>query len=120
MERTKIVIDTNIFISAFWGSKNAKFLLKEVINDEYELVMSKDQLKEIDQVLKRPKFSKFISEGEVNEFVSNLSLKILMPAIYENIYHFWPEYPHLLNYLVALASGKWGMNGCFQRVGLLN
>ena len=35
MGKIKIVVDTNIFVSAFLGSKNAKFLLKEIINDEY-------------------------------------------------------------------------------------
>ncbi|MFW5648739.1 MAG: hypothetical protein ACOCG5_06585 [Candidatus Alkaliphilus sp. MAG34] len=32
MEKTKIVVDTNIFVSAFLGSKNAKLLIKEIIN----------------------------------------------------------------------------------------
>ncbi|MBN4069615.1 MAG: putative toxin-antitoxin system toxin component, PIN family [Alkaliphilus sp.] len=85
MERIKIVVDTNIFVSAFLGSKNAKFLVKEIINDEYEVVMSQIQLNEIETVLKRKKFEKYISQGEVDEFVSALSLKIIMPAIYEII-----------------------------------
>lgn len=34
MKKIKVVIDTNIFISAFLGSKNAKFLMKEIFNDE--------------------------------------------------------------------------------------
>lgn len=65
MEKIKIVVDTNIFISAFLGSKNAKFLLKEIINDEYTLIMSQQQLEEIETVWKRPKFSKYITPGEL-------------------------------------------------------
>lgn len=30
-EKIKIVVDTNIFISAFLGSKKARFLLKDII-----------------------------------------------------------------------------------------
>lgn len=85
MAKTKIVVDTNIFISAFLGSKNAKFLLKEIINDEFDLVMSELQLYEIETVLKRPRFEKYILNSEVDEFISCLSLKIIVPAIYEAI-----------------------------------
>lgn len=85
MAKIKIVVDTNVFISAFLGSKNAKFLLKEIINDEFELVMSEIQLNEIETVLKRPKFEKYILHSEVDEFLSCLSLKTIVPAIYEAI-----------------------------------
>ena len=54
------------------------------------------------------------------QFVISTHSPFLLSMPGAKIYDFWPEYPHLLNYLVALASGKWGMNGCFQRVGLLN
>ena len=83
--KTKLVIDTNIFISAFLGGKNAKFLLKEVVNDTYELIMSKQQLKEIEQVMKRPKFHKYITSSEIDELINLLSLKIIVPSIYEKI-----------------------------------
>jgi predicted nucleic acid-binding protein len=38
MNKIRVVIDTNIFISAFLGSKKAKFLLKEIFHGEYELI----------------------------------------------------------------------------------
>lgn len=85
MEKLKIVVDTNIFVSAFLGSKNAKFLLKEIINNEYSLIMSQTQLEEVESVLKRPKFKKYISPKEVEEFINYLSLIIVIPAIYEKI-----------------------------------
>ncbi len=85
MQKTKIVIDTNIFISTFLGSKNAKFLIKEVITGEFDLVMGTEQLNELENVLKRPKFSKYISQGEVEEFMANLSLIVTIPAIYDKI-----------------------------------
>jgi len=86
MKRIKVVIDTNVFISSFLGSKNARFLIKETINGEFELIMSREQLQELEQVLKRPKFSKYITTGEVEEFISDLSLIVSTPAIYDRIY----------------------------------
>ena len=85
MVKIKVVIDTNIFVSAFLGSKNAKLILKEIINDEFLLVMSTEQLAEIKEFLHRPKFSKYISVGEVEELIALLSMKVIVPAIYEKI-----------------------------------
>ena len=85
MGKVRIVVDTNIFISAFLGSKNAKFLLKEVLNEEFELIMSDAHLEELKQVLLRPKFSNYILPSEVDELVLLLSIKTVNPAIYEKI-----------------------------------
>lgn len=85
MERRKIVVDTNIFVSAFLGSKNAKLILKDIINDEFILVMSAQQLNEISEVLNRDKFKKYISHSEIEELITLLSMKIFCPAIYEKI-----------------------------------
>jgi uncharacterized protein len=30
MKKIRLVVDTNIFVSAFLGSRNAKFLVKEI------------------------------------------------------------------------------------------
>ena len=85
MGKIKIVVDTNIFISAFLGSKKARFLLKDIINDEYILIMSSEQLLEIKEVLNRPKFKKYISKAEIDELIELISLKATMPAIYDKI-----------------------------------
>mgnify|MGYP001190544210 CR=1 FL=1 len=47
--------------------------------------MSKEQLREIKEVLYRPKFSKYITPAEVDELISLLSIKAIVPVIYENI-----------------------------------
>ncbi len=85
MSKVKIVVDTNIFISAFLGSKKAKFLVKEILNDEYTLIMSAIQLVEVKEVFLRPKFRKYISVGEVNELINLLTMKVITPAIYDKI-----------------------------------
>ncbi|MFA5576092.1 MAG: putative toxin-antitoxin system toxin component, PIN family [Tissierellaceae bacterium] len=85
MAKIKVVIDTNIFVSALLGSKNAKLVLREVINGDLLLIMSKYQLKEIKEVLLRPKFSRYITVSEINELISNLSMKVIIPIIYDSI-----------------------------------
>ena len=85
MSKIKIVVDTNIFISAYLGSKKAKFLVKEILNDEYILIMSDEQLAEVKEVLLKPKFSKYILPCEVEELVSLLSLKAAIPIVYDTI-----------------------------------
>ncbi len=85
MKKVKIVIDTNIFVSAFLGSKNARLVLKEAIEGDFLIVMSKGQLREIKEVLYRPKFNKYITPAEVDELISLLSIKAIVPVIYEKI-----------------------------------
>lgn len=85
MEKYKIVVDTNIFISAFLGSRNAKLVLKNIINDEFILVMSTEQLNEIKLVLNREKFKRYITHDEIEELIMLLSMRIIVSAIYEKI-----------------------------------
>lgn len=85
MEKYKVVVDTNIFVSAFLGSKNAKLIVRDIFTGQYSLIMSHEQLQEIKTVLQRPKFSKFIHPHELDEFIGLLSLKTLVPSNYGRI-----------------------------------
>lgn len=83
MEKIKIVIDSHIFISAFFGNKKSKLILKEIINGEFLLVMYQEQLKEIKDVLYSPKFSRCITLEEVDELILLLSMKVIQQTDYE-------------------------------------
>ena len=85
MTKTRIVVDTNIFVSAFLGSVNAKRLLKDVFNGKYQLIMTLEQLREIKLVFNRQKFRKYISLEQVEDLIELLSLIISMPIVYEKI-----------------------------------
>ncbi|HBN84625.1 MAG TPA: putative toxin-antitoxin system toxin component, PIN family [Clostridiales bacterium] len=85
MANYKVVIDTNIFVSAFLGSKNAKLIMRDIFTDQYSLIMSHEQLQEIKFVLQRPKFDKYILPHELSKFISLLSYKTIVPSIYEKI-----------------------------------
>ena len=42
MERYKVVVDTNIFVSAFLGSKNAKLIVRDIFTGQYSLIISQN------------------------------------------------------------------------------
>jgi len=85
IKKHKIVVDTNIFVSAFLGSKNAKLIVRDVFTEQFSLVMSREQLQEIETVLQRPKFNKYIHPHEIEELISILSLRAIIPANYGKI-----------------------------------
>jgi putative PIN family toxin of toxin-antitoxin system len=85
MKIIKVVVDTNIFISAFLGSKNAKLIVRDLFTEQYLLVMSHEQLREIKAVLQRPKFSNYIHPHELEEFISLLNFKSFIPSNYGKI-----------------------------------
>jgi putative PIN family toxin of toxin-antitoxin system len=85
MKKYKVVVDTNIFISAFLGSKNAKLIVRDIFTDQYLLIISHEQLQEIKTVLQRPKFGKYIHPHELDELLNLLSLKTIVPSNYGSI-----------------------------------
>ncbi len=82
MKIYKVVVDTNIFISAFLGSKNAKLIVRDIFMDQYLLIMSHEQMQELKTVLQRPKFSEHIHPHEIDELLDNLALKTIVPSNY--------------------------------------
>jgi len=72
-------------VSAFLGSKNAKLIVRDIFAGQHLIIMSHEQLQEIKTVLLRPKFNKYIHPYELDEFLSLLSLKIIVPSNYGKI-----------------------------------
>lgn len=68
----KIVIDTNILISALgWKEGNPRKILKLCIEGKCLMITSPDLINEFISVMGRPKFD-FISKEEKNEFILHL------------------------------------------------
>lgn len=61
MGKKKIVLDTNILISAIGWSGRPKEIFRRILNEEFELIISQKQIKELQRVLEYPKF-KFTDE----------------------------------------------------------
>jgi len=75
----KLVLDTNVFVSAFlWGGKPKEVLMR-IVAGEDELFISEDLLSELKSVLRRPKFR--LNEEFIDVFLEelgNVSRLILM------------------------------------------
>lgn len=69
IEKIRVVVDTNIFISMIWGSLKAQELFDKIIFGDLIFLTSYQQLNEIKEVLKRSKFSKLITKEEVDELI---------------------------------------------------
>jgi len=67
MGKEKIVVDTNILISALGWEGKSRELLRKIIDNKYELLISNKQLAEIKRVLDYPKFG-FTNEQR-NQFL---------------------------------------------------
>ena len=61
MGSPSIILDTNVLISAFGWAGKPRQLFEQVLNKEFELIISKKQFSEIKRVLNYPKF-KFTDE----------------------------------------------------------
>ncbi len=77
-ENPKVVIDTNIFISALLGSKTCKHLYEGLKKGHFQLVLSPDLLMELEEVVKRAKFE--LDGREVESFIGFIkrrSIKVI-------------------------------------------
>lgn len=57
MGKTRIILDTNVIISAFGWTGKPWIILERVLEGEFELIVSKKQFVEIRRVSEYPKFS---------------------------------------------------------------
>ena len=70
MGKKKIVLDTNILISAFGWKGKSREIFNRVLNGELELFTSQKQMVEIVRVLKYPKFG--FEEEQKSRFITIL------------------------------------------------
>jgi|SRR3989344_4807320 len=70
MGKKRIILDTNILISAFGWKGNPRIIFDRVLAGEFELILSNKQLNELLRVLNYPKF-KFTDEQK-DKFLSIL------------------------------------------------
>ena len=70
MGKKRIVLDTNIIISAFGWDGKPRGILREILNKEFDLIISKKQLEEIFKVLGYPKFK--FTDSQKSKFINIL------------------------------------------------
>ena len=66
----KVVLDANIFISAFFWGGNPRAVLKRIIESQDELFISKEILDEIELVVRRPKFH--AGKDQIDFFIDSI------------------------------------------------
>jgi len=115
MGKTKVLLDTNILISALGWSGKPKVIFEKCLHGELELVTSPNQIEELERVMDYPKFNfteeqkaTFISiileiatmveiTGKVNIIVDDPDDNaILETAIVGNVQYLISGDPHLL------------------------
>ena len=72
--KPKLVLDTNIFISALLGSQTTSQILDLWVNGEIDLAFSDEIISEIREVLDRPKFRNRIDPVSAAKLISLLSI----------------------------------------------
>jgi hypothetical protein len=65
----RIVLDTNILISALIGEGKPAKLFRKILAKRAEFLISKPLLDEFVNVIARPKFLEYVSEDEVKSFL---------------------------------------------------
>ncbi|MDZ7897231.1 MAG: putative toxin-antitoxin system toxin component, PIN family [Arcicella sp.] len=65
----KIVIDTNLYISALINNNSRQRLEIILANKNFDILMSNALLQELTEVANRPKFRKYVSVEQSNTFI---------------------------------------------------
>ena len=68
MGKTKVLLDTNIFISAVGWKGKPKVIFEKCLNGELELVTSPEQMEELQRVLEYPRLQ--FTEKQKETFIS--------------------------------------------------
>jgi putative PIN family toxin of toxin-antitoxin system len=74
-ERIKLVIDTNILVSFLIG-KTLAGLEDAIIDDQVKILFSTELFDELIEVLQRPKFKKYFTHEDIQEFISLIHSKV--------------------------------------------
>ena len=99
--KIKIIFDTNWYISASINKKSRQIFYRNILNSEkFEIYYSNDLLKEYKTVIARKKFSKYISQNQVNRLLS-----ILLPKLKKtNSLHYFGVRNIKDNYLIGMCK----------------
>ena len=70
MGKKKLVLDTNILISALGWKGKPNEIFRKVLDEEFELIISRKQIEELKEVMNYPKFS--FAEEQKSRFITLL------------------------------------------------
>ena len=65
-EKPVIVLDTNVFVSGLLSQNGAPgLILRRFRQGDFEIITSRDQIKEVQMVLKRPSLARALPAGSI-------------------------------------------------------
>ena len=78
----RAIIDTNILVSGLLGGKRTLPIIEALIDKKFRLVISNQQIKELLDVIRRPKFRSIIDEKDAIELflLIQLEAEIIQPT----------------------------------------
>jgi putative PIN family toxin of toxin-antitoxin system len=82
--KVRAVIDTNIWI-AFLIGKTLSGLREAILKDSIKILFSEELFVELIEVLRRPKFSKYFSQEDIEELISLLHCKTELVAVQDQV-----------------------------------
>lgn len=85
MMNKKYVIDTNVLVSALLFKKSPPFRAIQLIEEKGIILYSEDTILELNQVLHRQKFDKYLTEEEREQFLIKFIQKSTQVNITETI-----------------------------------
>lgn len=74
----KIILDTNWYISATINRRSRRILFEILTNPNLQIIYSKEILQEYLEVMRRPKFRKFVSKNQIQRFIN-----LILPQLSE-------------------------------------
>ena len=77
MRVERVVLDTNVLISAALSSLGKSFACLSWVLDNAALIFSRELLDELESRLARPKFSKYVDESRRRAFVADVALSAI-------------------------------------------
>ena len=82
----KLVLDTNILVSAFFWEGNEAGLLRKIEQGKAKLYITNEILKEVEEVIKRPKFDKVrknagLTPDQIMQKIVSLSHLVIAPKL---------------------------------------
>jgi uncharacterized protein len=70
MKKTKLVLDSNLWVSYFFGKHVRNYLDQILADTRFDLLISQRGMDELELVLNRPKFEKYITKEQIKTLIS--------------------------------------------------
>lgn len=112
MQKNKIraVIDTNIWI-AFLIGKTLSGLREAILKDSIKILFSEELFVELIEVLRRPKFSRYFSQEDIEELISLLHCKTELVAVQDQVAECRDPKDNFLLELCLSGNADWLITG---------